>query len=239
MTTALHDAEVASRFDQACGRFKRDVDPGDYRLAPWISPGTAGLRRVRENRPGALVLDLGCGKGRFARRLERAGARVVGFDLSSRMLAEADGLDRVRGSARALPFGDGTFDAVVAVEVFEHVEDVAVAIAEARRVLKPGGRLIVVDKNAASLNAQRPWLPSLVVKRIDERRGLWMYPADGPVHERWFWPHRLGRMLSSLFTEVSIEHLLSPAESGRAVFRAIPRARLMVCWTARVPGGEQ
>jgi len=229
MTAALHDAEVASRFDGACGRFKRAVDPGDYRLGAVLS-GLAGLANP-------LVLDLGCGKGRFARRLEDAGARVVGFDLSARMLAEADGLDRVRGSARALPFGDGTFDAVVAVEVFEHVEDVAVAIAEARRVLKDGGRLIVVDKNAASLNARRPWLPSLVVKRIDERRGLWMYPAGGPVRERWFWPRRLGRMLSRHFADVSVEYLLSPAESGRSVFHTLPTTRLMTCWTARVPGG--
>jgi 2-polyprenyl-6-hydroxyphenyl methylase/3-demethylubiquinone-9 3-methyltransferase len=232
MTAAvLHDAEVASRFDQARERFKREVDPGDYRLRAVLC-GLAGLA-------SPLLLDLGCGKGRFARRLKAAGARVVGLDLSMGMLGEAEDLARVRGSARALPFADATFDAVVAVEAFEHMGNVGDAVAEARRVLRPGGRLIVVDKNAASLNARRPWLPSLVVKRIDERRGLWMYPADGPVRERWFWTHRLGRMLSGHFADVSIDYLLSPAESGRAVFRLLPTARLMACWTAREPGGDR
>ncbi len=230
MTTALrHDAEVGSRFDDVADRFRREVDGDDYRLRAVVR-GLAGLARPR-------VLDLGCGKGRIARRLEGYGARVVGLDLSMRMIAEAVGLPRVRGSARALPFADGAFDAVVAVEVFEHLGDVDAAIAEACRVLKAGGRLIVVDKNAASLDARRPWLPSAVVKWIDERRGLWMYPADGPVRERWFWPGRFGRMLSSRFTDVSIEYLLAPAEAGRPVFRALPTARLMACWTARMPGG--
>lgn len=232
MTTALlHDVEVASRFDEARGRFKREVDPGDYRLGAVLC-GLAGMA-------SPLLLDLGCGKGRFARRLEAAGARVVGLDLSAGMLAEARGVGRVRGSARALPFACGSFDAVVAIEVFEHLGDIDAAIVEIRRVLKPGGRLIVIDKNAGSLNDRRPWLPSLVVKRIDERRGFWMYPADGPVRERWFWPHRLGRMLSLHFADVSIEYLLSPGESGRKVFRAFPMSRLMACWTARVPGGDR
>lgn len=228
--TLLHDAEVAARFDGAARRFKREVGAGDYRLRA-VLRGLAGMARP-------LVLDLGCGKGRFARRLEEAGASVVGLDLSARMLAEASGLDRVRGSARSLPFADARFDAVVAVEVFEHLGDVSSAIAEARRVLRPGGRLIVIDKNAASLNARRPWLPSLAVKWIDERRGLWMYPARGPVRERWFWPGRLLRSLAPHFADVSKEYLLAPTEAHHRVFRAVPAARLMACWTAVAPGGD-
>lgn len=230
MTTALlHDREVAARFDASAGRFKRDVADDDYRLRA-VLRGLGGGHRPR-------ILDLGCGKGRFSRRLERAGARVVGLDISPAMLAEAGGLRRVLGSARRLPFADATFDAVVAVETFEHLGDVGPTIGEARRVLGPGGRLIVVDKNAGSFNALRPWLPGLAVKWIDERRGLWMYPAGGAVVERWFWPRRLARMLETHFAEVSIEYLLSPAEARRALFRALPAARLMACWTASSPGG--
>ena len=231
MTTALlHEAEVGSRFDSVAGRFKREVDDDDYRLRAVVR-ALDGLDRPK-------VLDLGCCKGRFARRLEARGASVVGLDLSARMLAEAEGLDRVRGAVRDLPFADGAFDAVIAIETFEHVRDVHAALVEARRVLRPGGRLVVIDKNAASLNARRPWLPSLVVKRIDERRGLWMYPANGPVRERWFWPGPFARRLGAHFADVTIDHLLSPAEAKVGVFRAFPTTRLMACWTAIVPGGD-
>jgi 2-polyprenyl-6-hydroxyphenyl methylase/3-demethylubiquinone-9 3-methyltransferase len=187
---------------------------------------------------GRRVLDLGCGKGRFARRLAEAGAIVVGIDLSAAMLAEADaaGFGRVRGSARRLPFGVAAFDAVVAVEVFEHLAAIDAVLGEVRRVLRPGGIVAIVDKNAGALSAERPWLPSALVKRIDERRGLWMYPAGGPVRERWFWPRRLQRRLGRWFEEVRVTHLLSPREAERRLFRWVPRARLLTLWTARAAG---
>lgn len=230
MITA-HEAEVASRFDALHGRFKDALEPEDYRLAGVIEAvgPVAGLR----------VLDLGCGKGRFARALQGRGATVAGIDLSAAMLAEAEGVARVRGSARSLPFASGSFDAVIAVEVFEHLDPAtwAGAIAEARRVLAPGGTLAIVDKSLASLDARRPWLPSALVKRIDERRGLWMYPSDGPVRERWFWTGRLRGALRNSFDDVRVVHLLSPAEARRALFRLVPAARLMALWVARADGG--
>jgi ubiquinone/menaquinone biosynthesis C-methylase UbiE len=228
MTTALlHDTEVAHRFDASVARFKAEIPATDFRLAAVVR-ALAGLERP-------TVLDLGCGKGRFARHLERLGGRVVGLDLSIRMLREANGLARVRATARSLPFADASFDAVIAVESLEHVGDVEAAITEARRVLRPGGRLIIVDKNVRSLNSLRPWLPSAFVKWIDERRGLWMYPAGGLVRERWFQPARMARLLSRGVGEVSVEYLLAPDEARHAVFRAVPATRLNVCWTANVP----
>jgi SAM-dependent methyltransferase len=228
---SAHEAEVASRFDALHRRFKDALAADDYRLAGVLDAvgPMAGLR----------VLDLGCGKGRFARALQDRGAVVTGIDLSAAMLAEADGVARVRGSARSLPFASGGFDAVVAVEVFEHLapETWAVAIAEVRRVLSPRGTLAIVDKNSASLDARRPWLPSALVKAIDERRGLWMYPSGGPVRERWFRPGRLRKMLLKSFSDVRVVHLLSPAERRRALFRRIPAARLMTLWVARGDGG--
>src|SRR4029077_242643 len=113
---------------------------------------------------GRRVLDLGCGKGRFARALGEQGARVVGLDVSAAMLEEAagTGLDRVRGSARRLPFETASFDRVVAVEVFEHLAPEALdgVCGEVWRVLRPGGIFVVVDKNVYSFSARRPWLPS-------------------------------------------------------------------------------
>jgi len=226
-----HEAVVASRFDMLRGRFKGEVAADDPRL----------LAVVESMSPlaGRRVLDLGCGKGRFYRALSDKGARVVGVDLCAGMLAEATGLDRVRATARRLPFGPASFDRVMAVEVFEHLapQSLDVVCAEVRRVLRPGGKFVIVDKNVYSWNARRPWLPSVAVKWIDERRGRWMYSHGGPVREHWFRPCQLKRRLERWFREVRLVHLLSRSEEGRFPFQHVPCARLLVLWSAQVPGG--
>ena len=224
---ADHDTIVAERFDALHARFKSEVATEDIRLR--------AVARTLGPIEDRLILDLGCGKGRFASHLVASGARVVGLDLSTAMLGQARGLDRVKASARRLPFGDQTFDAVVAIEVLEHVGTIDGVLDEARRVLKPGGRLVIIDKNAGALNSRRPWLPALVVKWIDERRGLWMYPSDSPVAERWFWPGKLARRLARDFDAVRVEFLLRPEEAGSPIFRTIPRARLWTLWSAWKP----
>lgn len=226
--TIGHEAVVADRFDRLHGRFKPSVAGGDGRLRA-VRERLAPLR-------GRRLLDLGCGKGRFAAHLRAAGAEVIGLDRSAAMLAGAEGLPRVLASALRLPFAASTFDGVFAVEVFEHLTRIDDVLIEIRRVLRPGGTLAIVDKNAGSLNARRPWLPNLAVKWIDERRGLWMYPGDSEVRERWFWPRAFRRRLGRHFEDVGVSHLLSPSESGLALFRRVPSARLMTLWSARAPG---
>ena len=226
-----HEAEVGARFDLLHARFRRDVGSEDVRLR--------ALRRCLEPLRGRRVLDLGCGKGRFAARLREGGAGVVGLDLSAAMLAGAAGLDRVLASARRLPFADGAFDAVVAVEVFEHLTALDSVLGEVRRVLRPGGILAIVDKNAGSWNARRPWLPNLLVKWIDEKRGRWMYPSGGPARERWFWPGLFRARLARTFVDARVEYLLSSSEDGVGVFRHLPATRLMTLWTARAPGDKR
>lgn len=109
-------------------------------------------------RPGDRVLDLGCGQGRHAFEAYRRGAEVVAFDQNVGDLADVDtmfaamaaegegapgGARTVRGDALAMPFADGHFDRVIASEIFEHIPDDRRAIAEAVRVLRPGGTLAV------------------------------------------------------------------------------------------------
>ena len=226
--TIGHEAVVADRFDRLHGRFKPSVAAGDGRLL--------AVRERLEPLRGRRLLDLGCGKGRFAAHLRAAGAEVIGLDRSAAMLAGAEGLPRVLASALRLPFAASTFDGVFAVEVFEHLTRIDDVLIELRRVLRPGGIVAIVDKNAGSLNARRPWLPNLAVKWIDERRGLWMYPCDSEVRERWFWPRAFRRRLGRYFEDVGVSHLLSPSESGLALFRRVPSARLMTLWSARAPG---
>jgi demethylmenaquinone methyltransferase/2-methoxy-6-polyprenyl-1,4-benzoquinol methylase len=112
-------------------------------------------RRWRRAAAGAVsptsgpVLDLGCGTGDLGLLLAGS-AIVVGVDLSHAMLLEArrksgDRLRLVEGSAFALPFPDGAFDAAVSGFVLRNLEDLPAAFAELARVVAPGGRIGLVD----------------------------------------------------------------------------------------------
>lgn len=97
------------------------------------------------------VLDVGCGKGRFARVLQERNprAQIWGLDISEEMLQFVPaGIHTRAGSMTELPFADSTFDAVYATESLEHAVDIERAVNEMCRVLKPGGRLAIIDKNA-------------------------------------------------------------------------------------------
>jgi 2-polyprenyl-3-methyl-5-hydroxy-6-metoxy-1,4-benzoquinol methylase len=98
--------------------------------------------------PGARVLDLGCGEGRFTTELVNADARAVGVDVADEPLRRARSRDPrldLRLIEPAGPWGlqDSSFDVVWAGEVVEHVADTAAWLSEVRRVLRSGGSLLV------------------------------------------------------------------------------------------------
>jgi SAM-dependent methyltransferase len=108
------------------------------------------------------ILDAGCGSGPLFAELRDGGAIVTGIDSSTKMLELArrrlgDGADlQVADLASPLPFADAEFDDVIASLVLHYLEDWGPALAELRRVLKPGGRLIVsVDHPFAIHGLQR------------------------------------------------------------------------------------
>lgn len=90
------------------------------------------------------ILDVGCGDGQISRLLAGSGATVIGVDPTWNQIAVAaergGGAAYARSGAAELPFADGSFDAVVACLVFEHIDDLDGAIAEVARVVRPGGQ---------------------------------------------------------------------------------------------------
>ena len=99
--------------------------------------------------PGDRVLDACCGTGDLAIEAERRGGRVVGLDFSERMLALARKKSRtiewVQGDALALPFPDGGFDAATVGFGVRNLEDLEAGLRELSRILRPGGRLGVLE----------------------------------------------------------------------------------------------
>lgn len=98
---------------------------------------------------GRLVLDAGCGGGLVARELAAAGAIVVGVDRSlgslgvaRRAVGDRGRFGPAQGRLERLPFTTGSFDAVVAADVLEHLPDLPAAVAELARVLAPGGSFL-------------------------------------------------------------------------------------------------
>ena len=122
------------------------------RLPADLEPPDLALRRdflLRSKiAPGERALDLGCGEGTFTELLAHAGADVVGADVAEAALARARGarpelafdLVPIDGP---LPYEDSTFALVWASEVIEHVADTARWFAAVRRVIAPGGRLLL------------------------------------------------------------------------------------------------
>ncbi|HEY6379460.1 MAG TPA: methyltransferase domain-containing protein [Candidatus Dormibacteraeota bacterium] len=125
---------------------------------------TVDFDRLRVG-PGDLVLDVGCGAGRHSIEAARRGAAAVALDLALTELAAcrsgyreatallgaplAGGMPRLTAAdTTRLPFADAAFDVVIASEVLEHIGDDGAAIAELRRVLRPGGRLGVTVPRA-------------------------------------------------------------------------------------------
>jgi ubiquinone/menaquinone biosynthesis C-methylase UbiE len=113
------------------------------------------LLRVLDIKKGTRVLDIACGQGFFSREFAQAGADVVGADLSTELIQEAKKLsnDTVQyyvSRADNVNFAkDATFDAATVVLAIQNIENVAGVFAEARRVLKKEGRLVLVMMHPA------------------------------------------------------------------------------------------
>lgn len=133
----------------------------------YLTPDVVEQRRqviaALDLRAGEAVLDIGSGPGLLAVEMAvvlGVGGRVAGTDISPSMLelaaarsmpAGAAPVEFHRAGVDALPFPDGSFDVAVSTQVLEYVDDIAGALAEMRRVLRPGGRVLVLDTDWDSI----------------------------------------------------------------------------------------
>jgi len=143
-------------------------------------------RLITERFPRDIrVLDLGCGAGVLSERLLAAGYGVDAVDMSADMLAftkqrlskyDSDKYRLARADIAQLPFPDATFDVIACIGVFGYMEDVDAAIREIKRVLKPGGTLVLSIRNLDHVTVFDGffWLkaPFLALRKLARKSGV-------------------------------------------------------------------
>lgn len=183
--TSFHRGNVAedAAADTAGQVFVLDMQeslPGVVRLRDWALAALAP-------RPGETAVDVGSGTGAEVRRLAAAvgeSGRAVGIEPHAGLRAVAEersagtGATFVDAEATHLPFEDGTVDVVRCERVFQHLTDPAGAVREFARVLRPGGRVVVIDSDWGTA-VQTPGDPALVRRLWDFRDGQSPNPYAG------------------------------------------------------------
>lgn len=186
------------------GRVRREIAHGRFlcergpeNVWNWETPAGRLRWRRREAlltagiRPGAKVLEIGCGTGFLTAALAGLGASVAAMDVSEPLLAEAGkkiGKGEaffLRGDAHGLPFRSGSFHRVLGSSILHHL-DLDRALPEILRVLKPGGRIAFAEPNLVN--------PQVLVTKKLSFLGKWMGESpDETAFIRW----KLGRILRS------------------------------------------
>ncbi len=214
------DAEAFNRFEVAGW----EARAGSYAfLRPATNRIVASLLGTAEVRGGQQVLDVGCGPGDLAAAAASLGADTVGIDVAPSMVRRAalahPAIPFRVGSFESIPAGAGAFDAVLGNFVLNHVGRPADALAEARRVLRPGGWLALSTWDAPSSNR----VLGLVLDAIDAADaqpppGL---PA-GPTHFRTD-AELVALFRAAGFVDVGIGHVLfeTPASDVETLWRGV------------------
>jgi SAM-dependent methyltransferase len=227
--------------------------------ATFTTPNAAKLVRFAEIAPGEHVLDVATGTGVVAVTAARAGAHVTGLDLTPTLLEHAHENARLagvpvqwqEGDAEQLPFADGVFDVVVSQFGHMFAPRASLAIAEMRRVLKPGGRIAFatwppehfVGRMFALMARYAPPLPpgaappplwgnpAIVAERLADgfdapffSREVMYFPALSLGHFRAFMEHSIGPM------QKTVQRLEAADPAALAALRAEFEALARPCF---------
>lgn len=171
--------QIAYHFNDTALQYSSTISSQDDRVR--------AILQAVGNLNGKRVLDAGCGKGRYSVLLRELfpQASITAMDISAEMLKSIpSGITTVQHTILDMPFPDETFDLVLCIEALEHVIRIDEGIRELARVVAPGGKLIVIDKNKEKLGA-----------------------LDMPSWEKWFDREELRTMMKECGLEATAEFI--------------------------------
>jgi 2-polyprenyl-3-methyl-5-hydroxy-6-metoxy-1,4-benzoquinol methylase len=158
------------------GDYHRNLDPNWSYTPTYLCKMAFVRKEIQALSAGAHILDAGCGEGVLVQEFQKLGFKIEGFDLNyeSKFVK--------RGSVLNMPYQDGEFDAVLLLDVFEHLAfaDQAKALAEIGRVLRKDGRLIASIPNLAHWNSRFRFSLCGKLDRTDDEIN---HIGERPFHE--------------------------------------------------------
>lgn len=194
-----------------------------------LRPVAAEVVRRAKVGHGERILDLGTGTGSAAAAAVAVGARVTGVDAAAGMLAlarrDVPSAEFVEADFTALPFDDGTFDAVLAVHALNFAADPVAALAEWRRVARPGARLSI------SVPGPEEHMPSRLFGPILERHGIATTHRAPTDQDLAAWAAAAGWEVTLLDGDPSVEVVLPDAEAFAAWRRTGSRGAATAGWS--------
>jgi len=219
---------AADLWEQHAGWWQRGFTDGadpEYteQILPLTSHHLAGAERV---------LDLGCGEGQIGRLVAQTARLVVGVDPTEGQISVAaqrgGGVCYARSEAARLPFGDATFEAVVACLVFEHIDDMDEAVAEVARVLEPDGTFLLFLNHPLLQTPNSGWIDDHVLDPPEQYWRIGSYlteqmtieEVESGVHIPFV--HRpLSRYVNALVAAgLHLDHMGEPAPPAGFLARA-------------------
>jgi ubiquinone/menaquinone biosynthesis C-methylase UbiE len=210
-------------------RWSKHYDDG--RISRWFQYTQELTIRLLDLKPDSKVLDVGCGTGHAVLQLASivSAGKACGIDVSPGMVEKASSkvpqelkeiVEFVQASSEDIPYPNGQFNHVLCTNSFHHYPDPLRALGEMRRVLKPGGQIVIFE-NAPDLSWYT-WVWDRIL-RVAETG-----------HVRYYASWEIGQMLGQAgFDNVRLRHLRNEFLKHGKIFASIQ------VWSATGPGGKQ